>query len=161
MWLFIIFACILAIIIASSFILGTYHRKKALTEELNDLVGFAVSQSYIGEDGNSAIAIDSVNKKICLLKLYEDRVKTTIISYQDLISAQIFINYSEAAGTSVKQASNIRLRIVISDSSEPVHVVCFFAGECKTDSLTYRHALEQAEYWKGLLSVLISQVETQ
>ena len=159
MWLLIVFALILVLIIAASFISGTSQRKKALQEELNNQADFTVSQSFIGEDGNSAVAVDSVNKKICLLKLYGDQVKTAIISYRDLISAEIFIERGETAGTPLKKLSGIRLRIVINGSSEPVHTVYFLAGECKTDSLAYRQALEQAEYWKGLLGVFMLQAD--
>jgi len=155
LWLLIVFALILALIIAASFISSTSQRKKALREELNNPAGFAVSQSFIGEDGNSAVAVDSVNKKICLLKLYGDQVKTAIVSYRDLISAEIFIERGETAGTPVKKLPGIKLRIVINNSSEPVHVVYFFTGECKKDSPAYRHAVQQAEYWKGLLSLYI------
>ncbi len=192
MFWFLLFVLIIVIAIVASIIYSAPQRKKALTEELNNLNDFVVSQSHIGEDGNSAIAVDSINKKICLLIFYGDKVKSRIVSFRDLISAEIFIDGSEAVKTSrtsqsgeailggiiaggidtvigglseskssIKKATNIRLRIVINDSLEPIHVVNFLDGEYKTDSLTYRHAEEQARYWQGLLKIFITQADRE
>lgn len=158
MWLFILFSFILTIIIASPFICGTSRKKRALRDKLNNLIGFVVTKSYIGEDGNSAIAVDSINKKICLLKFYRDQVKPTIVPYRDLTSAEIFAERGNTAGTPFKRPSGIMLRIVIANTAEPVHIVYFFAGEYKIDSPPYQ-AVEQAKYWKDLLGVFMLQAD--
>ncbi|MGB4182580.1 MAG: hypothetical protein WBK41_04155, partial [Dethiobacteria bacterium] len=94
MWFlfFLILFLIAVVFIVVSIVKNTTQRRKALAEELDSLAGFKVSQSHLDDSGNTAIAIDSINKKICLLKHYGNEIKSKIVSYRDLLSAEVLVD---------------------------------------------------------------------
>lgn len=134
LWFILIFF-IIAIGIAVGTVYNASQKRKALAEALSNLAGFIVSQSYLDDSGNTAIAVDDSGNNIYLLKHCGDRVKTRVVPYRDILSAE--------------------------DTSEPVHLVNFLEGEYKTDSFLYRHAMEQASHWQALLSVLITRADRE
>jgi len=97
---FLILILIAVVFIVVSIVKNTLQRRKALAEELDSLAGFKVSQSYLDDSGNTAIAIDRINKKICLLKHCGTEIKSKIVSYRDLLSAEVLVDGTEVVKTS-------------------------------------------------------------
>lgn len=100
MWWFILGVFILVIVIAVFIVYSISQRKKAMLDTLTSLPGFEASQSYMGEDGNSGVAIDDINRKICLINYDGDNIKTRIISYRDVLSTELLVDGNELVRTS-------------------------------------------------------------
>ena len=63
---------------------------KAKEKRLANLDGFDPSQKVMGNDGNSGIAINESEKKVCLITSSMLNVDLDILAYGDILSSEIF-----------------------------------------------------------------------
>lgn len=61
---------------------------------------------------------------------------------------------SGKAKTSTK-VKRVNLRLVVNDTTAPLHDVTFVNLECKKDSIIYKQAMAEARRWHGIIEVLI------
>lgn len=59
------------------------------------------------------------------------------------------------------KVKRVDLRLVVNDTSNPLHDVNFMDIEGKKDGLIYTQAIAQARHWHGLVSVLIKQADAE
>lgn len=69
------------------------ERKKAIQAiqaALEKIEDFTSSQSFVGEDGESGIAIDESRAAVCLLSRKSEGVSTRVIEYKDVLSCELY-----------------------------------------------------------------------
>lgn len=64
--------------------------KKKMEDRINNVTNFSPSQKALGVDGISGIAFDESRKLICLIKQINDVVNLDAVSYQEILSVEIF-----------------------------------------------------------------------
>jgi len=87
---FLVIVMIIFIIIAAIKLINTSQNKKEMEEDLNHLTNFDATQKFMGVDGISGIAIDEDKKEICIIKKKGNDFALDVISYNDLLSSEIF-----------------------------------------------------------------------
>lgn len=104
-WLTIIIFIIIIIAIINRNIIA--DKKSTMESKVASMADFNPTQQFIGNDGHSGIAIDEDRKKVCLIThLYgNNMVNTEVLSYQDLISSEVFED--EKTITSTSRSSQI------------------------------------------------------
>lgn len=63
--------------------------------------------------------------------------------------------------TSSGNVKNVDLRLTVNDTQNPLHDIKFLYGETKKDSFAYRHAMQLARHWHGLVEVLIRRADME
>lgn len=87
-WVFIVIA--IGVIGGIAQIIAINIRKRNMKSRLKALPDFSPTQQIIGCDGNSGIAIDESQKKICLIINRGAFISERIISYKDIFSIELF-----------------------------------------------------------------------
>ncbi len=86
----LIFIFFILIPMALIYVASKPSKKESMVEKLSSLHDFSSTQKIMGDDGNSGIAVDEKRKKVCLIKQSGEGVKLDVISYQDILSSEIF-----------------------------------------------------------------------
>lgn len=187
-WVFLIFGSALVIGIIQAAVASS--RKNSIEARLKELPDFTAKQAVVGDDGKAGIAVDEQRKKVCLISNGANGVSERIISYRDILSAELFEDGSSITKTSrssqlggalvgglvfgglgavvgglsgnTRTSSKIKhidLRLVVNDTSSPLHDVAFLNGECKKDEFIYKQSLAKARRWHGIIKVLINRAD--
>jgi len=61
----------------------------------------------------------------------------------------------------LKEDRRIELRLLVNDTRNPVHDVCFLEHESKPDSSLYRDAFRNAREWLGLIEISMKRAEVR
>ncbi len=61
----------------------------------------------------------------------------------------------------VEKIKNIKLTIIVNDTTTPLYTVIFLDEEVKKGDYTHKDALKKAEYWHALISVYIKQANLE
>ncbi|WP_136603829.1 SHOCT domain-containing protein [Paenibacillus dokdonensis] len=167
------------------------NRKASVNVLLQDIPNFNKSNSYVsGSRKIAGIAFDDINKKICIIdnsvtkvvgykdllesQVLIDNIQETITSRKSQLGGAIVGSIlaggvgAVIGGLSGKtKTSNIikkvELKITINDTKHPVQTVTFLDdqnGVSKEDE-AFRKASKQADYWQGLISVLMKQADEE
>jgi len=59
------------------------------------------------------------------------------------------------------KVKRIELRLVVNNSTNPTHAICFLANETKRDGFVYKTASDQARQWAARMDVLIKRAEQE
>lgn len=168
-------------------------KKIWMIKKLSSLHDFSSTQNIMGNDGNSGIAVDKKRKTVCLIKHsgigIGKGVTLDVISYQDILSSEIFedgetitktVRSSQLGGVLVgglalggagaiigglsvvaDKVNKIDLRITVNRTSTPNHDINFMNIEAKNQDIVYTSAMEQARHWHGLMEVLIKRADLE
>jgi len=170
----------------------TSHKQGQVGKVVANLPDFVKTNEYIGADGDSGIAIDEVQSKVCLIRRARGCLLHREISYKDILSSELFedgqtitktARGSQAAGAAIggllfggigavvgglsgtqvqnSKVNRIELRLVVNDSLDPIHNICFFDGVANRDSARYKIASEMARQWQVRLDVLIKRADDE
>jgi hypothetical protein len=60
-----------------------------------------------------------------------------------------------------RKVNRIDLRIIVNDTTHPLHDVVFLNVETKNDTLRYQQAMQQARHWNGVIEVLINRANAE
>lgn len=162
--------------------------RKNMERFLGKIKNFSATQHYIGRDGNSCLAIDEQQKKICLITGNSTRV----IPYKDIHSSEIFedgitvtktARASQIGGALIGglalggvgaiigglsgrtethgKVKRIDLRITINDTTNPIYDVNFLDLETDKGSMVYEAAIRQARQWHAMLEVIIKRADLE
>jgi hypothetical protein len=178
-------------IVAIGFAITLAGMRSKVNALVTALPGFQANRKTFGEDGLQGILIDENARKVCLtavgpppwVKVFEYRDILAVEILEDGQSLTKTIRTSQAAGAilgglllgpvgalagaltagkkTVNKVRSVDLKIVVNDSSRPVHVVKFLQGECDRTSFVYGSAIAEAREWHGLLMVLIEQADRE
>src|SRR5690606_18604892 len=89
-WTWVLIIAAIGVIIATAQVAVTNSKKKGMLARLNALPDFTPTQHIMGCDGNSGLAVDEPRKKLCLISSGVAGVSERIISYKDILSAELF-----------------------------------------------------------------------
>ncbi len=89
-WTWVLIIVAVGIIVGITQVIATNNKKKDMESRLNSLSDFSPTQQFMGCDGNSGLAVDEPRKKICLITNSAGGVSERIISYKDILSAELF-----------------------------------------------------------------------
>lgn len=67
---------------------------------------------------------------------------------------------SSSSSRTIKEVNSIDVKIVVNNTKRPVWIINFLNMKTTKGSLIYRPAIERAQHWQGLLSVIIHQADT-
>ncbi len=190
----VLFVVLVVIGIIISILRSQYisNQRKEISGSVAKLPGFTSSFQYSGVDGQSGIAIDEPNAKVCLLHRNTGILKHRVVTHRDIISSELFedgatitktIRSSQIGGAVVggvllgeagavigglsgkkveeTTIKRIELRLVVNDSTEPVHNVCFLNSESKRGGILYNIAAKEARQWQARMVVLIKRAERE
>lgn len=154
-------------------------------------INFTVSQKHIGKDNKTSLAIDENSQKIGLIEgnkqktfsyrdilqseIIEDGVQITTTSRSSQIGGALIGSVLAGGvgaiigGLSARQIASeefkkIDLRIIVNDTQNPVFVLNFMNQEdfpVKQASPIYKEAIEKANRWHYLISVLIKKADQE
>jgi len=93
---------VLVVVVASAVIqiALTSNKRKKMESNLNSITDFSPSEKIIGCDGNTGLAIDEQQKKICLIMCNGPSATNKIIPYKEILSVEILED-----GTTVTKTS--------------------------------------------------------
>jgi hypothetical protein len=117
------------------------YMSRELEAGIRSVDGFHSSLQFMGCNGMTGIAIDKKQHKICLLKHEIDTIKAQIISYDELLSIELF--------------KGIELRLVVNDDTAPLHDIAFLTMTSKQDDESISAAKLNARHWYATLQVIV------
>lgn len=97
-WVFVFVGVIVTIVIIQQIMIS--NSQSAMEAKLASLIDFNATQKFMGNNGNSGIAIDESRMKICLIKFQYGELLMDVCSYRDLVSSEIFEDGNTVTSTS-------------------------------------------------------------
>ena len=85
---FVIFA-----IVVIAFLLWFKHismKKHDIQFKLDNVDQFSISHSFVGEDGNSGIAVDESRGSVCFVFWEQETLDVRILKYNDILSCELY-----------------------------------------------------------------------
>lgn len=168
-------------IITAVYLLGKRHvssKKGEIDDILGKQSGFQASQKLISMYGDFCLAIDEENRKICLISKSTD-TGIKVLNFQDLVSSEILEDDTELMKKSrvdetgivdgglsektkaVRKVSSIKLRLVVSDKENPIHLIEFLYQKSNRRSVRYRQAIGSATQWHAVISELLKRADAE
>jgi len=89
-WALVLFMIAVVVVMAIVQLVKTSERKQEMESNLKSLPDFNPTQQVMGCDGNSGLAVDEPQKKICLITNNGTSVSQRIIYYKDILSVELF-----------------------------------------------------------------------
>ncbi|MBS3955339.1 MAG: SHOCT domain-containing protein [Methylomicrobium sp.] len=74
-------------------------KRKAMKIYLLEVPDFSVTQKVIGADGTTGLAIDEQQKKVCLIDHRQQNISCRVVSYESLLSSELFEDGSTVTKT--------------------------------------------------------------
>jgi hypothetical protein len=173
----------------------TKSKKQKQTEmaaTLTSLTDFKSSKQFLGCDGKSGLAVDETRGKISLVTHDGRKASQRIVSYRDILSAELFEDGGSVTRTSrssqmggafvgglllggtgtiigglsgkTKTSATIRqidLRLVVNDTTAPLHDVAFLNLEVAKGGMIYNGTNQVARSWLGFFKILIQRAESE
>lgn len=140
-------------------------RKNNLRNIERGLEDFSISQKYVSNDMNTAVMLDEIGKKVCII--YSELRNNIILDYRDILESEIIEDgstitktsrSSQIGGallggvllggvgaiigglsgekTSVKEVIRVDLKIVVNNTKVPVHIINFLLDDSVDDLVT-------------------------
>lgn len=89
-WIVLAGAIVVGILSAIVDITTVNKNTAAMEKKLKELHDFTATQTVLGKDGATGLAVDEGRKKIALIKKTKNDVDLKIITYRELLSSEIF-----------------------------------------------------------------------
>jgi hypothetical protein len=169
----------------------TSNKKERMESSLRTVSGFNATQTVLGCDGSTGLAVDETRQLVCLLFSNESQSPRTI-SYKDILSAELFEDGSSvtktARGSQVGGAivgglmlggvgaiigglsgktvttgkvKRVELRLTINDTKAPLHDIAFMNTEGAKDGIVHTAAMQLARRWLGIADILIKAADAE
>jgi hypothetical protein len=165
--------------------------RSALRTAVAALPGFKPSREMVGGDGATGIAVDEQSRKVCLsvsgpppttrIVGYKDLLEAEILENGKTVTKTartsqvgravlgglllgpvgLLAGALTAKTKSTDKVQRVDLKIVVNDTTRPVHIVNFLQGNWDRTSPAYHGAIATAREWHGLLLVLIQQADRE
>lgn len=71
-------------------VINLSDKKKEIDRTLSSIEGFKATQLYVGANLAAAVALDEAQERLCLLESPSREVSYRLVSYRDLLSAELF-----------------------------------------------------------------------
>lgn len=107
---FFIFAAVIGIAAGIIRDIEKSNKQKEVGSIIANLQNFTTAYEYLGSDGNSGIAIDEIQSKVCLLSRSGNGLSHRIFEHKDILSSELFedgeiltktVRSSQVIGTAV------------------------------------------------------------
>jgi hypothetical protein len=143
-------------------------KKEKLSEVLSSVEGFSCSQSFVTEKYDCAIAIDEENNLLCFIDTEIRLISINDILEVELLSDQVqeFSSAMVSMGglasqktTSTEKIKNISMKVLVNDTYKPYILIDFLneKNEILMNTEKVKQAINDANHWYGLISVLIKR----
>lgn len=123
---------------------------KTITEQFEEVIvanGFSLTNSIIGNDKLTAIAVNPDNKIICLLTREQLVIHSRVIPFNDIIS----MNPTVSSEIYTIKGAHFYIRVTINDINEP-HIKLSFIDSSEYSA---NHSIETYYKWCSILEVII------
>jgi hypothetical protein len=165
------------------------QRRSAMLKSIAAVPGFRATQQFVGVDNKTAISLDEAGKRVCFVAFgsppstrvvpYKNVLRADILEDGETITSTsrtsqaggallggvllgplgLLAGALTAGKTSSTKVNRLDLKVVISDTGQPIHVISFLAGPKEKSDAFYKSAEREIRTWHGRVLALIEQAD--
>lgn len=155
---FLILVAIVALVAMGDIVLvvqqiKTRRLKSPKITVVKEVDEFPATQRVMGVDGLAGIAIDELNKKLCLVLDggVPEQSFRNVVGYGDILAVEVFEDTVPSQGVSTNRILRVELHIIVKSTSTPTHTIVFLERATFANTAEHRNAMKQARHWHGVL----------